>query len=90
MLGQMPRKADDLRAKIEQGLRQCGRWVKARCPAGVLGVDLLATSRPRRAGEAAIDILGQPEDLADLADRRPGAVGDDGGGEPGPSRPYFS
>ena len=38
---------------------------------------------PDRAGERPDRVLGQAEDLADLADRRARAVGDDGGGDAG-------
>ncbi len=82
MLGQMPRKADQLAGQSERQAEPLLARIEAplaRC----LGADAVAAPAPGRAGQGAHHIVRQAEHLADLADRPARAVMDHRGRDAG-------
>ncbi len=82
MLRQMSRKAVDLAGKFKH-LRHCRVAHVEPAFTRLALAELRCRMAPDRAGKRRQCILRQAEHLADLARRRAGAVGDDGGGKPG-------
>ena len=83
VLGQMARKAGELVRHLKrQRERRIGRIEagRARTAISPIGVGSVAPGRAVQRGD---DVVGEAEDLGRLADRRAGAIGDHGGGEPG-------
>src|SRR6185312_7611462 len=82
MLRQMPRKGDQLGGEIDGAHHHRIVWIEA----GLLDLHLgktVAPASPYGIGKRRSDILGQPERLANIADRAARAIMDDGGDDRG-------
>ncbi len=83
VLRQVARKTHQLVRQLQHGGEQRIGRIEA-SGAHVLFRQFAAAGRaPHHAGERGDGILGKPHRLADVAHGRAGAIGDDGGGEPG-------
>ena len=88
MLGEMAGEADQLLREE----RHLAHRLLVRIETDAADVGLAHAFRrpaPDGAGERADGVVGEAEDFADLAHRRAGAVGDDGGGDAGPLAAVF-
>src|SRR5437762_3412525 len=82
MLGEMPRRADQLLGKAHRLLEPRIGRIEAGAP-GFLLRYAARRPAPERAGEGRDGVRGQPEHFADLADGAAPAIANDGGGQTG-------
>ena len=90
VLREMAREADDLvRPAPRSGA--CARLCRIEPGAREIVLrDIAAAAAPDRGRQRADGVFGQAEGLADLADRRAAAIGDDGGGDAGALAAVFA